>query len=91
MIDIKNLDKAEVLVALYNNAKRSHGLLGLYYLPGAMGIEVAREIIKNNKKFNYLQGKALKVDLTGDKLDAREYNDFNGEGLAEKTINSIRE
>ena len=91
MISLEGLDKAVVLAALYNNAKRSHGLLGLHYLPGAMGIEVAREIIKDNKIFNYLQGKALKVDLTGDELDTREYNEYNGEGLAEKIINSIRE
>lgn len=88
-ISIKGLDKAKVLKALYD---RSHiqGLGFLQAVPDNMvSVDHCRELLARQTYFDYLYGKVLKVDLSGDILDPRLYDRDCGEGAAKRAIESI--
>ncbi len=84
-IDISKMDKAEILTKLYNN---SHplGMGILHYNPAPMKIEEARDILKNQTYFDYLNGRIMKIDLSGDKLRTDLYNRDNGINAAELAL-----
>ena len=90
-MNISKLDKAEVLVALYNNA-RPQGMGYLHYTPEDMTVEEARKILANFEEqgqqsyFDYLKGRVMKIDLRGDDLFTALYNRDNGEGAAEQAL-----
>lgn len=87
-MDIRGLDKAEVLAALYNRA-RVQGLGFLHSKPGDMTVEEARKIIEQsgrNLYFDYLHGRVMKIDVGGEFLDTVLYDRDNGQGAAEEAI-----
>lgn len=90
MIDLKKYDKAEVLAALYNYSK-SQGMGFLHLKPEDMSKETAQKLLEDypQKHFDYLSGRIMKVDLSGDELDPRLYDRDNGEGAAERAIATI--
>ena len=90
-IDISNIDKAELLAGLFNASKP----LGLGFLAKGhnikMSIDSAREILKDsNGYFDYLQGRVMKVDISGDNLDPYLYDRDNGSGAALQVVESVR-
>jgi len=89
MISIKGMDKASVLMALFNNSKQQG--MGVLDLSGAspMVYETAAEIVKETVRFDYLMGRVLKVDLAGDEFNEWCYDRDNGNGAALKAIESI--
>jgi hypothetical protein len=97
MIDIKGLDKAAVLAALYNNS-RPVGLGLLHFNPKLMTVEEAREIMTNGSavdycklqktSFDYLNGRVMKVNLSQDALDPWGYDRDNGEGAAYRALHN---
>ena len=89
MIDIKGLNKAEVLKELYNNSKVQG--LGILHATGRdMTTEEAEEELKQGTYFDYLHGKVMKVDLSKDEFDERLYDRDNGQGKAQRVIDEIR-
>lgn len=90
MISIKGLDKAKVLKALYDNS-HVQGMGFLNAVPeGFVTIEVCEELLKESTYFDYLYGRILKVDLSGDEFDERLYDRDCGQGVALAAIQSIR-
>jgi len=96
-IDIKGLDKAAVLAALYN-ASQQQGM-GFSHPRGtcAMTVEEAREALKGRDDngnrdmyFDYLHGRVMKVDLSGDTLKTWLYDRDNGQGAAERALRKLR-
>jgi hypothetical protein len=87
-ISIKELDKAQVLAALYN-ASRPLGMGFLQYDPQPMTVEQARVILERSTYFDYLQGRVMKVDLSSDSFDPRWYDRDNGQGAAQKAIDAM--
>ncbi len=89
-IDITGLDKAEVLFELYNV---SH-IQGLGFLQAAENytLENAREDFEssNNKYFDYLHGKVMKVNLSGNSFDPSLYDRDNGKGAAQRIIDGLK-
>jgi len=88
-IDISNCDKAEILAALYN-ASRQQGM-GLMHSRGRepMTKEQAAEEITNagvRSYFDYLHGRVMKIDLSGDVMRTFLYDRDNGEGSAAMAI-----
>ena len=82
MIDLKGKNKAEVLAALYN-ASRPQGLGFLSFDAAFMTKKEARALLDSGRTyFDYLKGRVLKVDLSGDELDPRLYDRDNGQGAA---------
>lgn len=86
MIDISKFTKAEVLAALFN-ASQQQGM-GLWDTRGKLPMTNAQanEIIcsrgPNNLYFDYLYGRVMKVDISGDTLDPTLYDRDNGPGAA---------
>lgn len=92
VVDITGLDKAEVLLALYNNSSCK----GLGFLAGIVDdytLQDARRDIDEcpDHYFDYLRGRVLKVDLSGDSFDSWLYDRDNGEGAAEAAIKALKE
>jgi hypothetical protein len=102
MINIKDLNKAEVLAALYN-ASRPLGLGLMHWTPEIMTKEEAENIIKLGddktqmfpnlpKKylyFDYLKGRVMKVNLSGDEFEERLYDRDNGNGAAYNALKEL--
>ncbi len=90
-IDISDLDRAAVLAALFNGA-RAQGLGFLAHQDGDMTVEQAQAILDTGTTyFDYLQGRVMKVDLSGDSFDPWGYDRDNGEGAAQSVIRSLRQ
>lgn len=83
MIDISKLSKAEVLRRLYNRSG-PQGMGIVHYKPEPMTLEQAQVIVDKvpSLYFDYVQGRVMKVDLSGDQLNPRLYDRDNGEGAA---------
>lgn len=90
MVDIKGLNKAEVLAALYNNSKPL-GLGFLHFDPMDMTVAEAEEILNQTTYFDYLKGRVMKVDLSSDdSFGEWLYDRDNGKGAAQRVIDSLR-
>ena len=90
MVDIKGLNKAEVLAALYNNSKPQE--LGfLHFDPKEMTVAEAEEILKQTTDFDYLKGRVMKVNLSSDDgFEEWLYDRDNGNGAAQRAIDRLR-
>ena len=86
MINIKGLDKAKVLKALYD-ASHVQGMGFLQAVPeGTVTVDLCRKLLKQSTYFDYLYGRVLKVDLSGDEFDERLYERDNGRDSAARAI-----
>lgn len=90
-ISLVGLDKAAVLAALYN-ASKPQGMGFIHYNPAPMTIEQAQHLLDQSprKYFDYLAGRVMKVDLSGDELDTWCYDRDNGEGAAAAAIEELQ-
>jgi hypothetical protein len=99
-IDISGLDKCEVLFALYE-ATSPMGL-GFLQARGDVTVEDVRELIREWMKRNwwepnhfpyidYLWGRPLKVDLSGDAFDGRLFDRDAGAGEARAAVERLQE
>lgn len=88
MIDIKGLNKADVLAALYN-ASRPLGMGFLHYDPKPMTGKEA-ETYAEQTYFDYLKGRVMKVKLQGGEFDERLYDRDNGAGTAQIVVDAVR-
>ena len=90
-MNIANLNHAEVLAALYNNAK-VQGLGFLQSVEGEMTKDEAQKILDEtpDKYFDYLMGRVMKIEIKGDKIQTRLYYRDNGEGAAERAISKLQ-
>lgn len=98
VVSIAGLDKADVLAALYNNAKMQG--LGISHAEGSMAM--SREQAAHHLAgpgtwigepkgcFDYLNGRVMKVDLTGEAFDPRLYDRDNGDGKAARVVANLR-
>lgn len=87
-IDITGIDKAAVLVALYNCA-RVQGLGVLQAKTGGMSIDEARAELAaagDRLYFDYLHGRVMKVALHGDTFSPGLYDRDNGHGAAQRAL-----
>ena len=87
MINIKGRDKAEVLALLYNHSQPL-GMGILHFTPEDMTVEQAQKLIDaSGYIFDYLKGRVMKVNLSGDEFDERWYDRDNGQGAAAMALN----
>lgn len=89
-MDISKLSKAKVLAALFNRA-RPLGIGWLHYDPHhIMDEKEAEALLEKYNYFDYLEGRVLKVNFSGDKIDTSLYNRDNGQGAAEAVISELK-
>ena len=89
MIDISNISKGKVLAALYNNSK-VQGFGAFHFDPKEMTESEANTLLKDCTYFDYLKGRVMKIDLSGDSFDPYLYDRDNGNGKAERIVSSLR-
>ena len=83
MIDLTGRSKAEVLAKLYNASTPARGLGLLQATKGDMTVAEAQALLDGGETyFDYLKGRVMKVDLSGDSFDPRLYDRDNGQGAA---------
>lgn len=87
-MNIAGKNKAAILAALYNSSK-VQGMGFLQAKGGQMTEPEAAELLKEGTYFDYLHGKVMKVELSGDELNPRLYDRDNGEGAAERAIKHL--
>ncbi len=102
MINIKGLDKAEVLYSPWHNS-HAQGMSFLGLPKKEFTLERAQELIKETGYvlegeyrpgclyFDYVDGHVIKCDITNDEFDERLYDRDCGEGAAAKAIEYVRE
>lgn len=87
------LTKGEALAALYNRAK-TQGMGILHYTPEDMTVQQAEEMIVEyggqKLYFDYLKGRVMKVDLSGDSFDPWLYDRDNGDGAALEALEGAK-
>ena len=90
MVDIKGLDKARVLKALYvhSHAQGLGSFQAVY--AGVPTLEYFAGLLEQGTYFDYVGGRVLKVDLSGDEFDERLYDRDCGEGAAQRAVDSVR-
>lgn len=98
-INISGIDKAELLAELFN-ASNQHGL-GFLNLSGKSGMtqeeaeaeieQAKRYSSKGRIEFDYLRGRVMKVDISGDELYPGLYDRDNGNGSCDRIVKRIRE
>lgn len=85
-MDIKGISKAKILAALYN-ASRPQGMGFLHAKQGDMTEQEAQKLLDaGHTYFDYLHGRVMKIDLSGDDLRTALYDRDNGNGAAEEAI-----
>lgn len=102
MINIKGLDKAEVLYSLWHNS-HAQGMSFLGLPQKEFTLERAKELIKETGYdpegenhpsclyFDYVDGHVIKCNITGDEFDERLYDRDCGEGAALKAIEYVEQ
>ncbi len=89
-VSIRGLDKAKVLAALYNGA-RAQGAGFIHYDPAPMNEEEAHQILEGGQTyFDYVKGRVMKVDLSGDEVDPYLYDRDNGRGAVAEIVTALR-
>lgn len=89
-VDVSGLDPAAVLAALYN-ASCPLGMGFLQYDPKPMTIQEADEYLAIGTRFDYLNGRLMKVEIiVGDELEAGLYDRDLGDGQAANVIEILR-
>lgn len=104
-VSIKGIDKAALLAALYNGSAPM-GMGVFQARPEAMTIEQAREMIgvgddidrtirkdkgpRRELYFDYVLGRPLKIDISGDTLQTGLYDRDNGQGSAARIVEQLR-
>lgn len=90
-VDITPLSSARVLAALYNAASpKGYGFL--QYDPTPMTVDEAQALIDERRiaglplRFDYLKGRALKIDLSTYLVDPRSYDRSNGHGAVDGVL-----
>lgn len=90
-INISKMNKAKILAALYNNSKPL-GMGALHFDPQPMTEQEAQELLDSGQThFDYLKGRVMKIDLSGDKLSTWGYNRDIGENAAETVLAKLKE
>lgn len=96
-IDISDLDKADVLVALFNHplpdfpgGMRNPANLTRAMNPQPMDRTEALALLEQTTYFDYVRGRVMKVDLSGDELNPALYDRDTGEGAAAVALEALR-
>lgn len=90
MVNIEGKSKAKVLKALYDHS-HVQGLGFLQAVPDSfVTVEHCEELLKQNTYFDYMYGRVLKVDLSGDEFNERLYDRDCGEGAAQRAVDTVK-
>lgn len=84
-MNVKGMDKAHILCALYERA-RPQGMGFLHFKPGPLPYEEAQQVLEQSGYVDYLHGQVIKTQFDVDYLDFRLYDRDNGIGAGEAAV-----
>lgn len=86
--NIKGLDKATILAALYNRS-RPQGM-GFFHADSAvMTRDEAADLLRQSTHFDYLRGRVMKIDLSGESLRTGLYDRDLGIGAGLRALQTV--
>lgn len=92
MVNIKNLDKAEVLKTLWDHSHcQGMSFIALNRNGGDFTLADAQELVRDTPRlyFDYVAGHVIKCDISGEEFDERMYDRDCGEGAAQRAIDAL--
>lgn len=88
-LNIKGINKAEILLRLYNSSfPQGAGFFQIKKIED-MKIEEARKMLQKKLCFDYVLGRPLKVNLEGDELETFFYDRDNGANAALRVLQDL--
>jgi len=84
-----DLEKANVLAALYNAAKPAFKQMSSYD-PSPMTYKEAKQLTFSHSHFSHIKGRILLIIFIENSFNPKLYDKNNGEGAALKVIESLR-
>lgn len=84
-----DLEKGQVLAALYNGAKPSKKYI-TEYDPKPMSEIEGKKMTLKTSNFSYIKGRLLLIIFVENTFNSKLYNKSNGNGTAEQIIESLR-
>ena len=88
--DISGLDKQKLLQTLYERASIGQSMLHSSNYNSSLTDRDAQQVIKWKPKVEILNGRALFIDFSNEKINTSRYNDFHGTCAAEMVIAKLR-
>ncbi|MCM1215465.1 MAG: hypothetical protein NC548_13210 [Lachnospiraceae bacterium] len=90
MVNIKGLDKAEVLLALWKHShEQGMSFFGTFTNNPTLG-DCRNALKQCNNYIDYFNGRVIKVDFSGDEFNPGLYDRDCGSGAAQRAVDSIR-
>lgn len=89
MINIKGLDKAKCLKALYDHS-HEQGMSFFGRFTDNLTLDDCRRQLGGGSYVDYFNGRVIKVDFSGDEFNEALYDRDCGPGAAARAIDSIR-
>jgi len=89
-INVSDIAPAELLAGLYNQS-HPQGMGFLQATPDDMTTAEAKAALDGRSYFDYWNGRVMKVEINGETLRTALYDRDNGEGAAQRVVDSIRE
>jgi hypothetical protein len=90
-LDIKGIDKIELVYALWCNATRVPVIMTANVIPPSFNVDSIKRILESESPiFDYLNGSAIKSRIQGDTIDPYRYDHYHGLGKCARVIDFIR-
>lgn len=89
MVDIKGLDKARVLKALYDRGN-TQGKGRFAKTNTTVTLEICKAMVERSCRFDNMFGLLLNVDLSRDDFDESVYDRIYGAGAAKRAVDSVK-
>jgi len=90
LLNIEGLDKADLLIALYENA-HVQGVGILQATDEPLTHSKAKELLEGYTYFDYLYGRVMKIDLGESVLNPHLYDRDNGHGACAAVVQTVRD
>lgn len=89
IVNIKGIDKVEILRCLVNDACNLNG--GLFAQDKCLNYEDCEEMLNFNhtKYFDFINGKSLHINLNGQNLYTTQYDEANGNDACYNSIKHL--
>jgi hypothetical protein len=90
-VDISDLDKFDVLKALWENSKTASFFAMMPQMAPKFSDGEARELLARDRAYvDYLCGRVIKTDFSKNTLDPWGYDRDNGQGSMQNVVNGVR-
>lgn len=89
MVDISGIEKRDLLKALWMNSNSA----SFFTLSGTSPPDLSEKDIDKaieKRRIDYLCGRVIKMDISGDTVDPWNYDRNNGNGSVQKIVNVLK-